>query len=85
MKTSTTSFTLPLTCQDLRLVKDAVLAGVGHEDVGRVLLAGLDPVPQQGDFVVVDDVNLADGWPDWRLHLWDLVVVHIRLRMKRGV
>lgn len=56
---------------------------MGHEDVGWVLLAVLGPVPQQGDFVfVLDDVHLINGRPHRALHLWDLVVVRIGLRVK---
>lgn len=50
-----------------------------------MLLAGLVLAPQQGDFIAVpDDVHLVDGWQHRALHIWDLVVLHVGLRMKRG-
>lgn len=71
-----------LTCEDLRLVEDAVVAGVGHEHVGGVVLTGLWLAPQQRDLVAVaDDVHLVDSRQRWSLHLRDLVVVHVRLQM----
>ena len=73
-----------LTCEDLGLVEDAVVTGVGHEDVGRVLLARPGVLPHQGDFVaVLDDAHLVDSWSHRQLLLWDLVVVGVGLKMKR--
>lgn len=69
-----------LTGEDLRPVEDAVVAGVRHEHVGRVVLGGRGLVPPQGDFVAaLDDVHLVDGRPHGSLHLGDLVVVGVRL------
>lgn len=51
-----------------------------------MLLAVLGPVPQQRDFVfVLDDVHLINGRPHRALHLWDLVVVRIGLRVKGDI
>lgn len=73
---------LSLTCEDFRLVEDAVVAGVGHEDVGWVLLSAL--VPQQWDLVaVLDDLHLVDGRPHRALNIRDLVVDDVWLKKKR--
>lgn len=57
---------------------------MGHQHVGGVLLIGLCLVPQQGDFIaVLDYVHLVDSWSHGELHLWDLVVVHIRLGVEQ--
>ena len=61
-------------------MKDAVTAG--HEDVGRVLLAGLGLVPQRDFVAILDDDDLVHGRSHRALQLGDLVVVHVRLRTK---
>lgn len=49
----------PPTCQDLRLVENAVFGSVGHQHVGQLLVAVL--ALQQQDLVVPDGVRLVGG------------------------
>lgn len=75
-------FLAVLTCEDLLLVEDALLAGVGHKDIGGVLI-GLWQVPQRDFVALLDDVYFVDGRSHRDLWLWDLVVVHVGLKTDR--
>lgn len=69
----------PPTCQDLRLVEDAALGGVGHQHVGQLLVAVL--APQQQNLVVPDDVRLVGAGSRRRLR--NLVVGDLGLQDRR--
>ena len=64
-------------------MEDAVFAGVGHEDIGRVLVSGTGPVAQRGDLVAPqDDIRPVGGGLRRTLRLWDLVVIDVKLKVQ---
>lgn len=67
-----------LTCKDLRLAQDALVAGVGHEDIGQVVFPAI-LVAQHRDLVLLDDLYLVDGWSHRALWLGDLIVNNVEL------
>lgn len=67
-----------LTCKDLRLAQDALVAGVGHEDIGQVVFSAI-LVAQLRDLVLLDHLHLVDGWSHRALWLRDLIVNNVEL------
>lgn len=63
-----------LTCKDLRLAQDALVAGVGHEDIGQVVFSA---ILVERDLVLLD--HLVDGWSHRALWLRDLIVNNVEL------
>lgn len=61
-----------------------MLRGLGHQDVGLVLVLGSMLVPQQTDLVLVlDELDLVDGGPHREMQVGDPVIVDVRLRRKQ--
>lgn len=67
-----------LTCEELRLAQEALVAGVGHEDIGQVVFSAI-VVAQHRDLVLLDDLYLVDGWSHRALWLGDLIVNNVEL------
>lgn len=67
-----------LTCKELRLARDALVAGVGHEDIGQVVFTAI-VVAQHRDLVLLNDISLVDGWSHRALWLGDLIVNNVEL------
>lgn len=65
-----------LTCKDLRLAQDALVAGVGHEDIGQVVFSA---ILVERDLVLLDHLHLVDGWSHRALWLRDLIVNNVEL------